>query len=222
MKKITALILLAIMVFSLASCASPELVKMDPIKVTGITCTLAPDAKVDKEVFAEYYNSATVKSAAKSDDKDAKEVIVVTLAGDDLFTIFYLGDNEFTVTGSKVSKAYVITSESLAEYYNDIVRPEPELASINVDDIASAAFTNTAAEIDVEAIVDAHNASELIGLANKEPGSDTVILFYENGSDVISITSIGEDKYLVSGTVVKVDYIIKSATLTSIFSTMAE
>lgn len=220
MKKISAIILLAVMALSIVACGTvPEFVKMDPVKVTGIYFTAAPDAEIDKDAFIESYNSATVKSTAKAEDKSATDVISVSLAGDDIITIYYLGDDKFAVSGSTIEKSYVIDAPELSQLYNDTIDPEAEFVSVNADDIASAAFTAYPdVEADVSAIAEAYNNAKLVGKAADEKGNDTILLLHTNGNDTLTITLIEEDQFLVSGTLVKVDYIIESADLAKLYS----
>lgn len=220
MKKVLAIILLAAMALSIVSCGSkPEFVKMDPVKVTGVYFTAVPDAEIDKDTFVEKYNSATVVSKAVEDDKSATDVIPVTLTGDKVFTLYYLGDNEFAVTGTDVETSYVIDAPELYEYYNSIVDPEAEFVSVSADDISSAVFTAYPDSVaDAAAIVEAYGKAEFAGKAGDEKGTDTILLFHTNETDTLILTFIGEDQFLVSGTLVEIDYIVESADLAKLYS----
>lgn len=220
MKKILAIILLATMALSVVACgALPEFEKMDPVKVTGVYFTSIPDAQIDKDTFVEKYNSATVVSKAKDEDVSTTDVISVTLAGDGVFTIYYLEDNKFSVTGTNVEKSYVIDAPELYEYYNSIIDPKAEFVSVNADEIASGAFTaHPTATADIASIVEAYNNAEFVGNASDEKGNDTILLFHTNGKDTLTITLIEEDQFLVSGTLVEIDYIIKSADLATLYN----
>lgn len=220
MKKITAIILLLAMALSLFACgAKPALVEMDPIKVTGIYFTASPEATADKDTFAKYYNNAEVISKAKEEDVKGNDVITVTLAGDGVFTLYALDDNRFAVTGSAIEKDYIIKSAELSELYDNAINPTPEFVKVNAEDIASATYVAyPEIEADAAAIVAAYNDAALVKKANDETAGDTIILLYENGKDTLTISSVGEDQFIVSGTVVAMDYIVESADLAALYS----
>ncbi len=220
MKKILAIILLFATALSLYACgANLSFVEMDPVKVTGIYFTAAPDAEIDEDTFIECYNSSDIKSKAKEDDKSNTDVITVTIAGNDVFTIYYLGDDKFAVTGSAVKTGYIIDAPELSQFYDDIIDPKAEFVSVNADEIASATYTAyPSVEADCSAIADAYNNAKFIGKADGERVSDTIVLFFENGTDTLTISLIEGDQFLVSGTLVKLDYIIESADLAELYS----
>ena len=218
MKKIIAAVLLAVMALSLFSCAKPELYELDSAFVSAVQAVKAPNVDIDKDEFIEDYSTAKVKGVADADDKTGNDVIVVTLANDKgVVTIYNLGKNKFCVTGTNVEKDYIMESKELYEFYMNIVDPEPEF--VKIEGTATVTLVkDLEAKIDTAALVKYYNESELTAKAKDEKSGDTVVIICNDGESTISLSYLGDNLFRVSGSEIRVDYIIKSKDLAKLYT----
>ena len=218
MKKIIAAVLLAVMALSLFSCAKPELYELDSAFVSAVQAVKAPNVDIDKDEFIEAYSTAKVKGVAGEDDKTGNDVIVVTLANDKgVVTIYSLGKNKFCVTGTNVEKDYIMESKELYEFYMNIVDPQPEFVKIEGKYEASL-VKKPEAEIDTAALVQYYNNSKLTAKAKDEKSDDTIVIICDDGKASFSLSYLGDNLFRVSGSEIKVDYIIKSKGLADLYT----
>lgn len=218
MKKIIAAVLLAVMAFSLFSCAKPEFVELESALISSVVFVKAPDTEIDKDEFVKAYSSAEVKGAADEDDKTGNDVIVVSLANDKgVVTIYCIGKNKFAVTGTNIEKPYIIESKELYEYYMGIVDPQPEFKKI--DGTCKATLVkNPAADIDTAALVKYYNEAKISAKAKDEKSDDVIVIVCNDGEYTVSLSYLGDNLFRVSGSEIKVDYIIKSKSLAELYT----
>lgn len=220
MKKFVAFILLAVTALSLFSCSKVTLVKMDAEKIESVNLTAAKDADVDASKLSELYNNAEVKGSAKEEDYKASEDVIVVAyeGGKDYISLHYTGKGKFAVTGSEVEKPYFVKSEELEAFYNDIAHPKAEFVSVDAGKIEAAFFTlNTELEVDAKALAEEYNKAKFVGEAADEKGNNVLLLIHEGGKDILNVTHIEGDTFRVSGSLVRVDFIIESKELAKLF-----
>lgn len=220
MKKIIAFILLAVTALSLFSCQKAEFVKMDAEKIEIVTLTAAKDIEADKAKLCELYNKAEIKGFAKEEEyKSSQDVIVAAYeGGKDHITLYYLGKAKFAVTGSGIEKPYYVKSAELEAFYNDLAHPAAEFVAVDASKIESAFFAlNTEIEVDAKAVAEEYNKAKFVGEATDEKGNNALLLVYEGGKDIFSVTHIEGNTFRVSGNLVRVDFIIESAELAKLF-----
>ncbi|MBQ3527297.1 MAG: hypothetical protein IJA52_01915 [Clostridia bacterium] len=222
MKRIISAILLFAMVSALlVSCGTPALVAIDADKIESVELTQAPNAKADADAFAKAYNSATVTGKSKDGYNSDKDVILFILDDKKTVTLFYLDDGKFAVTGSDIKTAYEIKSDSLAELYMGIIDPEAEMISMDEAKVSDVSFTlDKEATADVKEFVKAYNSAEFIGKTDKNDknSTDVMIFTYGDGKDIFSVSYLGEDEFKVEGTLVKVDFKIRSQALADLYT----
>ncbi len=218
MKKIIAAVLLVVMALSLFSCAKPEFVELDSALISSVTFTQVPDTEIDKDKFVDAYNAAKVKGASSEVDMTGNDVIVIPFAnGNDVMTIYHLGKNEFWVTGNNVDKDYIIEAKELAKLYKDIVDPDPEFVKIEGKYEANL-VKKPEAKIDTAALVKYYNDSKLTAKAKDEKSDDTIVIIVDGGESAFSLTYLGDNLFRVSGSEIKVDYIIESKDLAKLYT----
>ncbi|MBR6675943.1 MAG: hypothetical protein IKL24_01270 [Clostridia bacterium] len=221
MKKIVSAILLIAMALTLFSCAKkPEFVKITNGKLTDVHCTIKKDSALDKLAFAEVYNKAEVIGTFDEEADKTNEVIVAIYNTGEAFTLFYLGDGKFGVTGALVTEDYTIKAPELEKLYNDAVHPEVKFVKADESKAAKVSFvadpeaTGNAADF-----AKAYNKAELVGEVTKEKKTgDVIVLQYDDGKNVFSFTRTEEGTFIVSGSLISVEYVIKSADLDKLYN----
>ena len=220
-KLISAILLLAMACALLVSCGTPALVAVDADKIAAVQLTQAPDAEVDAKAFADAYNAAKVTGSAKEGFNSDKDVILFVFEDKKNVTLFYLDDSKFAVTGSDIKKAYEIESADLAKLYTDVIDPAAEMVKMDEAKVSNVSFTLAEDKTaDAEEFVKAYNSAEFLGKTDaKDKNSTDVMLFsYGDGKDMFSVSYLGDDTFKVEGTLVKVDFKIKSAELAELYN----
>ena len=220
-KLISAILLLAMAASLLVSCGTPALVAVDADKIAAVQLTQAPDAEVDAKAFADAYNAAKVTGSAKEGFNSDKDVILFVFEDKKNVTLFYLDDSKFAVTGSDIKKAYEIESADLAKLYTDVIDPAAEMVKMDEAKVSNVSFTLAEDKTaDAEEFVKAYNSAEFLGKTDeKDKNSTDVMLFsYGDGKDMFSVSYLGDDTFKVEGTLVKVDFKIKSAELAELYN----
>ena len=218
MKKIIAAMLLIVMALSLFSCAKPEFKELDSALISSVSFVAAPDSEINKDAFVDAYNAAKVKGASNEADMTGNQVIVVPFAnGEDVMTIYYLEKNEFWVTGNVLEKDYIIEAPELYEFYKSIVDPDPEFVKLEGKYEASL-VKKPDAEIDTAALAQYYNNAKLTQKAKDEKSAETVVIVCEDGETTFSLSYLGDNLFRVSGSKVKVDYIIESKGLADLYT----
>ncbi|MBE6587395.1 MAG: hypothetical protein E7647_03155 [Ruminococcaceae bacterium] len=218
MKKIICAILLLAMALTLFSCAKYEGIVLDTAKISSVEFVLLPDADVDKTGFVEAFNAAKITGAADEDDKSGNDVIVIPFAnGNDVVTLYYLGNDSFAVTGNFIEKSYIIKSSALTDIYNGAVDPQPEFVKID-GSYEATLVKKPGAEIDTAALVKYYNECEISAKAEDQQSDDTVVITCNDGEYTVSLSYLGDNLFRVSGSEIKVDYIIKSKELANLYT----
>lgn len=205
----------------LVSCGTPALVAVDADKIAAVQLTQAPDAEVDAKAFADAYNAAKVTGSAKDGYNSDKDVILFVFEDKKNVTLFYLDDSKFAVTGSDIKKAYEIESADLAKLYTDVIDPAAEMVKMDEAKVSNVSFTLAEDKTaDAEEFVKAYNSAEFLCKTDeKDKNSTDVMLFsYGDGKDMFSVSYLGDDTFKVEGTLVKVDFKIKSAELAELYN----
>lgn len=221
MKKIIALLLVLATMSFLASCAAGiKLEKLDPIKIADISVVVAPDAEIDKDAFAEAYNKAEVEDRAEADDKSGDVIVVSFAGGKNVLTLYYLEDEEFAVTGTAVEKDFIIEAPELARLYKEAVDPSAKFVKIDAESVGSVTFTkNSKSPENASAFIEAYNKAKLVGKVADEKGENDVIMFvYDDHKTVFTVSYIGKDQFIVSGSLVDLNYVIESEELAKLYN----
>ena len=218
MKRILAAVLLLVMAISLFSCAKPEFYELESALISSVSFVKAPDAEIDKDAFVNAYNAAKVKGAADEDDKTGNDVIAIPLANDKgVVTIYCIGKNKFAVTGTNIEKPYIIEAKELYEFYMDTVDPQPEFKKLE-GTYEATLVKKPDGEIDTAALAQYYNNSELTAKATDEKSDETIVIVCNDGESTISLSYLGDNLFRVSGSGIKVDYIIKSKGLADLYT----
>ena len=171
---------------------------------------------MDKKAFAEAYNKARIDDAAESDDVSG-DVIVVTLSDGGVLTLYYLEDEEFAVTGSSVEKNYIIEAPELAALYRDEVYPEAKFVKFEADKYAVSSVKDPDAEIDGIPFIKAYNESKLVGKVDDEKSSETLVFICNDGEFTFNMSYYKDDKFIISGSNIRVPYIVESERLAELY-----
>lgn len=220
MKKIISAVLLFAMALTLFACgAKPSFVKLETNDIKDVDLAVLPQKEIDKDEFIDAYNKATVKGKADDDDKKASDVILFFFENnEDILTVFYLGEDKFSVTGTAVEEDYIIDAPELADVYNNIINPPAKFVEIDESKIEAVDFVNDReATGDAAAFAKAYNESEFVKKAEGEKSNDVIILTYESSEGVLALQYLGEDQFLVSGSEVEVSFIVKSSDLADLY-----
>ncbi len=221
MKRIVAIILCAASLLVLCACgAKPDFYELDSAKVKGITFVLAPNAKIDSEEFVDAYNKAEVKGEADEDDT-SKDVIVVT-ADDGPVTLYWLKNDKFAVAGSNIENNYIIDAPELYELYNGIIDPTAEFVDFDAVNYTVTAVKNPDADIDGAPFVKAYNDAKFIGIAGEASSNETLVFICNDGEYTFTMSYYKEDMFIISGSEIKVPYIVESARLAELYESTVE
>lgn len=221
MKKIVSTILLIAMALSLFACgAKPQLVKITDGKLLEVNCTLKAGTKLDKIAFAKAYNSSEVIGTFDANEDKTNEVIAAVYTTGEAFTLYYLGNAKFGVTGTLVTESYTIKATDLEKLYNEAVHPA--VKHVKADEATASKVTFVAkadASGDAAAFAKAYNNAEIIGaVTNEKKSNDVIVLQFEDGKTVFSFTRVEEAKFIVEGSLVEIAYVIKSTELEKLYN----
>ena len=97
----------------------PEFVKIEGKYEANLV--KKPEAKIDTAALVQYYNNSKLTAKAK-DEKSSDTIVIICDDGKASFSLSYLGDNLFRVSGSEIKVDYIIKSKGLAKLYTEAVK----------------------------------------------------------------------------------------------------
>lgn len=222
--RVLCVILASLVLCGLVSCSEAvkdaEFVSINENKVVSVTFSESDSPVFDMRALVAAYNDSAFVGAAEDGYKDKagnKHIVLTYTDEETAFTLFYMGGDEFCVGGTDVDVPFVVKSKKLADIYSEAIDPTPVFAQINAELVTEVVYIkNPDAEVDSEALINAYNEATILSNA-KDAESKGEVIVITMGDVAVSISNLGEGKFMVSGTDIAVSYVIESSDLADIF-----